>query len=166
VAKSTRTIYEDRIDFERIERQRESREEATLAELRSHTFRMQRQVLKFVDSDLAGKKLKTAVTRFKMPLVPKYREIVRRRMTQAYTKGNRDVEEELSLRKRKLRQPEIQRIRESSDALVAVHIGELEGNLKKAWAKAMNPPIDKVQLRYVTKKVFADFTGWEQPTPE
>ena len=45
-------------------------------------------------------------------------------------------------------------------------VGKLEGDLKREWAKSMNPPIDKSQLRYVTKKVFADFAGWVQPEPE
>lgn len=159
-------IFEERIDFERIERQRSKRETDTIIELRSQLFKMQKQILKFVDEELIRKKLKTAITRFKMPMASKYREIITRRMSQAYLRGSSDVITELELSKRRITQPERVRIREQSDALVAVHLGEIQGNLKREWAKAVTPPIDRTQLRYVTKKVFADFAGWEQPVPE
>lgn len=160
------SIFEQRIDFERIEKQREAREAAMVKELRSQLFRMQNTVLKFVEEELARKKLQTAATRFRMPRAAKYREIIQRKMTQAYLQGNHDVTSELDLRNRRISQPERVRIKEQADALTAVHLGELQGNLKREWAKAMTPPVDKTQLVYVTKKVFADFAGWEQPVPE
>ena len=157
------TVYEERIDFEKIGMEQNIRASQMAEELRTHLRRIQDQVLPWVKENLGQKKLKTAINKFELPLQPKYREIVRRRMTMAANAGLRDVAREHDLPVRKLKVPELSRVRARADALADDHINRLTSDLRKAWSQAMFGKVDKAQLEYVTRQVFADFAGWHPP---
>jgi hypothetical protein len=157
------TIWESRIDFDRIKRAQDARHKLVLSELRSLLFKMQKDTLVWVNDNLVRKKLKTAVPKFKAPQQAAYRSLLRKRMTSAAIRGSRDVASEMDLDAPRMKVRDLTRIRAAADALFNDHITRLEADLKREWAGAMQGNISKSQLEYLTKKVFADFAGWEPP---
>lgn len=157
------TIFEERIDFEKIASDQARRAAFTVEELQEVLRRMETRTLAWVNENLVKKKLKQAINKYQLPLVPKYREIVRRRMTQAAKAGVKDVATEHDLPVRPLKTPDLSRVRARADALVSDHMSRLTTDLRRAWAVAMYGTISKEQLFYVTRQAYADFAGWEPP---
>ena len=90
--------------------------------------------------------------------------MLRKRIEAAARKGHLDVRQETGATALPFRGPDRARARERADALAEEQLGRLTADLKKAWNGAMQNPIDTQQVLYVTRKAFADFAGWEQPT--
>lgn len=158
--------YEERIDFEKISRAQDRRQHDTLLELRGLLLRIERKTLAWVQKELIRTKRRASIPKYSMPLPRKYSEIMRRRFLSAHRRGRQDVTKEVGARKSPpMKAGDLSRVRAQADLLVKDHQARLETDLKREWSKAMEGVIDKTQLLYVTRKVFADFTGWEQPTP-
>lgn len=160
------TEAEERIDFERIQKAQERRHADTLQELRGLLFRMQRRAIAYATEELVKNKKRAATAKFKLPLTNKYREVLRRRALSAHRRGRQDVTDELGARKAPpMSGPDLSRVRAHADLLAKTHMDRLSADLQKAWSKAMAGKVDKAQMIYVTRQVFADFAGWEQPIP-
>ncbi len=158
------SVYEQRVDFEGIMRAQDRRHADTLKELRTVIFQMQNRTLRFVEEALIRNKSRAAIRSFK-PSGQKYRAVLRKRMEAAARRGHLDVRKETGAKSLPFRGPDTNRARERADTLVDDHLGRLTQDLKRAWNGAMQAPLDADQLRYVTRKVFADFAGWKQPVP-
>ena len=159
-------VVEERIDFERIAKQQELRHRGTLSDLRGLLFRIERITVAYAVEQLVVRKRKTAVAKYRMPLSNKYREICRRRILSAHRKGRQDVAGEVGARKAPpMTGPALSQARAQADVLARDHKDRLESDLRKAWTQAMIGRLGKEQMTYVTRKVFADFAGGEQPTP-
>lgn len=163
VSRRPETIYEDRIDFDRIREDQDQRHAKTLNDLRAILFDMQQRTLAWVRDNLEKRKLKTAVAKFELPLKPKYRAVLRKRITGAARRGAADVAGELDLAPPRFKVAELSRVRARADALYEDHMNRLEGDLKRVWSKAMFGKVDGAQLAYETRRVFADFAGWLPP---
>ena len=159
------TIWEEKVDFERIDRAQDNRHRAMLAGLRSILAAMERDTLRWVKSNLTEKKLRLAISKFKLTRQAAYRATIRKRLTAATIRGVRDVAGELKVQTPKIKAVDLSRTRARADALHTEHINQLESELKRVWSQAMFGNVDADQLRYVTRKAFADFAGWEQPDP-
>lgn len=157
------TPYEKRIDYDRLSRSQTARQAVLVEDLRKLLRQIEMDTLFWVDENLASKKLKTAIDKFKMPRIAKYRAIIRKRITMASRRGVSDVAGEADEDTPRLKIADLSRARARADALLDEHVNRLESDLKREWSKAMFGNVDKRQLRYVTRKVFADFAGWESP---
>lgn len=157
------TIWEEKIDFERIDRAQDNRHRAMLAGLRTILAGMERDTLRWVKSNLAEKKLRLAISKFKLTRTAAYRTTLRKRLTAATRAGLRDVAGELKVQTPNIKVADLSRTRARADALFTEHVTRLESDLKRVWSQAMFGNVDADQLRYVTRKAFADFAGWVQP---
>ena len=157
------TPWEIRIDFERINRQQDQRLQDTLRELRRMLNRMETQTLGWVVDNLAKKKLRTAIVKFRLPLAARYREIIRRRMLMSFRRGRADVSKELGLPAKTTRRPARSRVRARADVLATDQIERLETELRRVWSQAMQSVVDREQLTYLTQLTFANFAGWRKP---
>ena len=164
ISRRPTSVFEKRIDFERINRDQSRRSAATTAELLEVLKRVESRTIAFAIDELARKNLKTGINRYTMPLFPKYREVIRRRITMAYRRGVADVAGEFGFKPPRLKVSDLSRVRARADALADDHRSKLESELRRAWAQAVEGNIVKAQIIYVTRQVFADFTGWRQPT--
>ena len=86
-------------------------------------------------------------------------------MTLATKRGVKDVAGEHGLSTSRLKTADLSRTRARADALHAEHMNQLESELQRVWSQAMFGNVNSSQLRYVTRKIFADFAGWVQPDP-
>jgi hypothetical protein len=158
--------YEERIDYEQIVSAQDRRHAETISELRGLLLRIERQTIAFAVEELAKRKNKTSPAKYSVPLSNKYREILRRRILASHRRGRQDVAGEVGVKiVPAMSGPEMSRVRAQADLLTRDHISRLETDLRREWTKAMQGNIDRRQIEYVTRKVFADFAGWEQPTP-
>jgi hypothetical protein len=157
------SIYEKRVDFAAIERNQELVNKHLLSVLRKILSDMERHTLRWVETNLAKKKLKTAINKFELPYTPRYRAAMRRWLASSTKAGAKSVARELELPSPELSTRELSRVRARADALTDEHLNRLTSDLNREWAQAMFGNVDSKQLRYVTKRVFADFAGWEQP---
>ena len=157
------TIWEEKVDFERIDAAQNRRHASMLAGLRSILAAMERDTLRWVKSNLAEKKLRLAISKFELTRKASYRTSIRRRLAAATQRGVRDVADEMDQRTPKVKAADLSRTRARADALHTEHINQLESELKRVWSQAMFGIINADQLRYVTRKAFADFAGWVQP---
>lgn len=157
------TIWEEKIDFEQIDRSQNARHASMLAGLRSILAAMERDTLRWVKANLAEKKLQLAISKFKLTRQVAYRSSLRKRLTAATLRGVKDVAGEMKQPTPKTKLEDLSRTRARADALFTEHINKLESELKRVWAQAMFGNINADQLRYVTRKAFADFAGWVQP---
>ncbi len=157
------TIWEEKVDFEQIDRSQNARHVSMLAGLRTILAAMERDTLRWVKTNLAEKKLRLAISKFKLTRQAAYRATIRKRLTAATQRGIRDVADEMNQRIPKTKLEDLSRTRARADALHIEHINKLESDLKRVWSQAMFGTIDADQLRYVTRKAFADFAGWVQP---
>lgn len=159
------TIWEQKVDFASIERSQLARQAQMVVDLRRVLRSMESDTLSWVSTNLASKKLKTAIPKFTLTRKARYRSIVRQRLTAATRKGVSDVAGEVGQDTPRLRTADLSRVRARADALFDEHINRLEADLKREWSQAMFGNINKEQLVYVTRRVFADFAGWAQPSP-
>ena len=159
------TVWEEKVDFARIERSQLARQAQMMVDLRTLLRQIERDTLGWVSTNLASKKLKTAIPKYTMPRAARYRAIVRQRLTAAARRGVSDVAGEVGQDTPLLRTTDLTRVRARADALFDEHKGRLEADLKREWAQAMFGNVNKEQLIYVTRRVFADFAGWAQPSP-
>lgn len=154
---------EERIDFERIANAQTRRHRDTIAELQAVLRRVERRTLSWAASEIMGKRRKTAVAKYSMPLFMKYREILRRKMLSANRRGRSDSMGELDLRSPPMRQPAMSRTRARADALAREHRDRLEADLRRELTQATEGTVSSEAIAYVIRKVFADFAGWEPP---
>lgn len=159
------SIYEKRIDFAGIAASQDRRHLATLVELRSVIFKMQMRTLSWMNLNLVQHKSRTAIRGFSLPLQQRYRAVLRKRMELASRRGHRDVQKETEREALPFRGVDLAKSRERADTLSESHLGRLTQELKTNWNLAMQGPVDDIQMRYVTRKVFADFAGWKEPAP-
>lgn len=160
------TSAEARIDYGRIQAAQERRRLDTLSELRGLLLRIERITVAYAVEQLAVRKNRGATAKYKMPMANKYRAVIRKRALSAHRRGRQDVTEEVGARKMPpLSGPQFSRVRAEADALAREHRERLEADLRREWDKATRSPTSREQIKYVTKKVFADFAGWEQPLP-
>lgn len=157
------TMWEQRVDFEAIDRSTRARHARFLADARKILASMLVRTLSWVEQNLANRKLKTAVPKFKLPLQARYRALCRRYMENSARAGLADVAKEFDQPVPKLKVADLTRIRASADTLFEDHMTTLETALKREWSKAMHRNVSAAELEWVTRKVFADFAGWEQP---
>lgn len=165
MARAPRTVFEDRIDFDRIKAQEKARTAEAEKRLRSILARSQTDTLRWVDLHLRRKREKTAIRRYQLPYAASIRAAVRKQMEEATLAGKVDVARELGIKKENLTNQERSRSRETADATTDDLVSTIESSLKLAWAAAMNGNVNGDQLEYVTRKAFADFAGWVQPEP-
>ena len=157
--------YELRIDFAGIAAAQDRRHLTTLVELRSVIFKIQIRTLNWVDLNLVQHKRRTAIQGFSLPFQQKYRMVLRKRMELASRRGHRDVQKEVNRKALPFRGADLSRSRERADTLAETHLSKLTQELKQNWNLSMQGAIEGEQLRYVTRKVFADFAGWKEPVP-
>lgn len=159
------TVWEQKVDFEKIGRSQTARQASMLGQLRDLLAKMQADTLRWVEINLVQKKLRTAVSKFSLSRTANYRAILRKRLTAATRRGVADVAGEVGQATPRMKTSDLTRVRARADALYDEHINRLESELKRVWSQAMFGNVDREQLRYVTRKAFADFAGWEQPKP-
>ena len=166
VSRKPSSVYEDRINFERIGKAQDRRHRDTLQELRRLLREIERRTIAWVQKELVRKKRRAAPAKYSMPLAPKYREILRRRTLASHRRGRGDVTAEVGAKRAPaMRAPALNQVRRRADLLAKEHQARLEADLKRAWSKAMEGKTDEEQLIYETRRTFADFAGWKQPVP-
>ncbi len=156
-------MWEEKIDFERIERSQLGRQASMLGSLRELLVLMERDALRWVETNLVQKKLRLAISKFSLTRKARYRVILRNRLTASTKRGVADVAEETGNVTPRMKTPDLTRVRARADALYDEHVNKLESELKRVWSQAMFGNIDRAQLRYLTKTVFANFAGWVPP---
>ena len=157
------TVWEAKIDFERIDRSQNARHASLLTALRNILAGMERDTLRWVEVNLVRKKLRVAVTKFTLTRQARYRATLRKRLTNATGRGLADVAGEVGQSVPRLTVADLTRVRARADALHDEHINQLETELRRVWSQAMFGNVNGPQLRYLTRKAFADFAGWRQP---
>ena len=155
--------FEERIDFDKIERFQERRVANTLAELRHLLRRSEELTLRWADDQIVRKKLKTVVAKYQMPLYMKYREIIRRKILSSHRRGRSDAMGELALSTPPLRRPEMNRARARADALAESHRARLEADIVRELTSATEGNIDGDVIAWTIQQVFANFAGWVDP---
>ncbi len=156
-------MWEEKVNFEQIERSQLGRQASMLGSLRELLVLMERDALRWVETNLVQKKLRLAISKFSLTRRARYRAILRNRLTAATKSGVADVAEETDNTTPRMKTADLTRVRARADALYDEHVNKLESELKRVWSKAMFGNVDRAQLRYLTKKTFADFAGWVPP---
>ncbi len=157
------TVWEEKVNFERIERSQNGRHASLLKALRTILAAMERDTLRWVETNLVQKRLRLAVTKFTLTRQARYRSTLRARLTAANRRGVADVAEEMGQPTPRLKTADLTRVRARADALHDEHMNQLETELRRVWSAAMFGNVSGPQLRYLTRKTFADFAGWSQP---
>ncbi len=158
-------VFEERVDFDKIEAAQDRRHRDTLAELRVLLRRSEDRTLRWAAEEIVRKKRKTAVSKYQMPLYMKYREIIRRKVLSAHRRGRSDAMGELGLSTPPLRQPEMNRSRARADALAEGHRSRLETDIIRELTSATEGNIDGRVISWTIQQVFSDFAGWDPPDP-
>ena len=156
-------VFEERIDFDKIEVAQDRRQRNTLAELRTLLRRSEDLTLSWAREVIVRKKLKTAVAKYQMPLYMKYREIIRRKVLSAHRRGRSDAMDELGFFTPPLRRPEMNRSRARADALAESHRARLESDIIRELTSATEGNIDGDVIAWTIRQVFANFAGWPDP---
>lgn len=158
-----KSVFEDRIDFDRVEVAQDRRLVSTLAELRALLRRSENRTLIWAAEEIVRKQRKTAVAKYQMPLFMKYREIIRRKVLSAHRRGRSDVAGELGISTPPLRRPEMNRSRARADALAESHRARLEADIIRELTSATEGNIDGDVIAWTIRQVFANFAGWADP---
>ena len=156
-------MWEEKVNFERIERSQLARQASMLGSLRELLILMERDALRWMETNLVQKKLRIVVSKFSLTRKARYRAILRRRLTAATKRGVAHVAEENGNTTPRMKTADLTRVRARADALYDEHVNKLESELKRVWSQAVFGNINRAQLRYLTKKAFADFAGWVPP---
>ena len=156
-------VFEERIDFDKIESAQNRRVSDSLAELRVLLRRSEELTLRWAREQIVQKKLKTVVAKYQMPLFMKYREIIHRKVLSAHRRGRSDAMGELALSTPPLRRPEMNRARARADALEQSHRARLEADIIRELTSAVEGNIDRDVIVWTIRQVFANFAGWADP---